>query len=130
MSRRCGATACANNSLIGWISSTVRRGSTLRTAAFTSLAPWPGEMICAEGRYVEADFGRFTAVSIYLPSGSSGPERQAIKFKFLDYFFPHLKNLAAEGRDPALVFLGGIVGVPWQDLASDVDANDRARRRV
>lgn len=34
--------------------------------------------------------------------------------------------LFAEGRDPSLVFLGGIVGVPWQSIASDVDANERA----
>jgi hypothetical protein len=34
--------------------------------------------------------------------------------------------LYAEGRDPALVFLGGIVGVPWQNIASDVDGNSRA----
>jgi len=29
------------------------------------------------------------------------------------------------GRLPSLVFLGGIVGVPWQAIASDVDANNR-----
>lgn len=34
--------------------------------------------------------------------------------------------LYVEGRDPSLVFLGGIVGVPWQSIASGVDANDRA----
>lgn len=32
--------------------------------------------------------------------------------------------LFVEGRPSSLVFLGGIVGVPWQPLASDVDAND------
>lgn len=31
--------------------------------------------------------------------------------------------LYADGRDSTLVFLGGIVGVPWQSLASDVGAN-------
>jgi hypothetical protein len=31
--------------------------------------------------------------------------------------------LFAGGRPTSLVFLGGIVGVPWQSLASDVDAN-------
>jgi hypothetical protein len=31
--------------------------------------------------------------------------------------------LYAGSRDPSLVFLGGIVGVPWQTLASDVDAS-------
>ena len=41
-------------------------------------------------------------ISVYLPSGSSGPERQAIKFKFMEYFFPHLKELAACGREIVL----------------------------
>jgi hypothetical protein len=31
--------------------------------------------------------------------------------------------LFAGGRDKSLVFLGGIVGVPWQAIASDVDAS-------
>jgi len=52
-----------------------------------------------EGRYLRADFGRLTVISVYLPSGSSGPHRQKVKFAFMDAFFPHLKNLAAEGRE-------------------------------
>ena len=44
----------------------------------------------AEGRYVEANFGNVTVISVYLPSGSSGPHRQASKFRFLDAFLPHL----------------------------------------
>jgi len=53
----------------------------------------------AEGRYVEADFGGFTVVSLYLPSGSSSDERLAAKFRFLDVFLPHLRSLAASGRE-------------------------------
>jgi exodeoxyribonuclease-3 len=53
----------------------------------------------SEGRYLRADFGRVSVISVYLPSGSSGPHRQAIKFRFMDQFFPHLKDLAAEGRE-------------------------------
>lgn len=30
-----------------------------------------------EGRYLQADFGRLSVVSLYLPSGSAGPHRQA-----------------------------------------------------
>lgn len=52
-----------------------------------------------EGRYVEADFGKYTVVSLYLPSGSSGEERQAAKFRFLEVFRPHLKALADSGRE-------------------------------
>jgi exodeoxyribonuclease-3 len=58
--------------------------------------------IDAEGRYVRADFGRLSVVSVYLPSGSSGPHRQAIKFRFMDRFLPHLRKLAAEGREVLL----------------------------
>lgn len=32
-------------------------------------------------------------MSLYLPSGSSGPERQASKFRFLDAFMPFLRTL-------------------------------------
>lgn len=46
-----------------------------------------------EGRYLEARFDDIAVVSLYLPSGSSGPERQASKFRFLDAFMPHLHKL-------------------------------------
>ncbi len=53
----------------------------------------------SEGRYLQADYGSLSVVSVYMPSGSSGPERQAIKFKFLDHFFPFLKAKAHDKRD-------------------------------
>lgn len=53
----------------------------------------------AEGRYLQADFGKLSVVSLYLPSGSSGEERQAIKFSFLDRFMPYLKGLRRKRRD-------------------------------
>ncbi len=52
-----------------------------------------------EGRYIEAQFGNLSVVSLYLPSGSSGEERQAVKFKFLDSFMPHMVALKQSGRD-------------------------------
>ena len=55
--------------------------------------------IDSEGRYLRADFGRLSVISVYLPSGSAGPHRQQAKFRFMDHFFPHLKNLAAERRE-------------------------------
>jgi len=57
-----------------------------------------------EGRYLEACFGRLSVISLYLPSGSSGPERQASKFRFLDAFLPHLARLRRRRRD--YVFCG------------------------
>ena len=52
----------------------------------------------AEGRYLQADFGRLSVVSLYLPSGSSSDERQQAKFRFLDQFRPRLEQLAQEAR--------------------------------
>jgi len=55
-----------------------------------------------EGRYVRADFGKLSVISVYLPSGSSGEERQQVKFKFMERFYPHLKKLKAGGREVVL----------------------------
>ncbi|MDE2070030.1 MAG: exodeoxyribonuclease III [Gammaproteobacteria bacterium] len=53
----------------------------------------------AEGRYLEARFGKISVVSLYLPSGSSGPRRQASKNRFLKIFMPYLKSLRRKQRD-------------------------------
>lgn len=53
----------------------------------------------SEGRYIEAQYGNLSVISLYLPSGSSGEERQAVKFKFMAAFMPHLRDLYASGRD-------------------------------
>jgi exodeoxyribonuclease III len=51
-----------------------------------------------EGRYLEARFADLSIISLYLPSGSAGPERQASKFRFLEAFTPHLARLRGRGR--------------------------------
>ncbi|MBI2313032.1 MAG: exodeoxyribonuclease III [Betaproteobacteria bacterium] len=58
--------------------------------------------IDAEGRYLQADFGKLSVVSLYLPSGSSSPERQQAKFRFMARFLPHLRKLRAGGRQVIL----------------------------
>ena len=55
-----------------------------------------------EGRYLEAHFGNVAVVSLYLPSGSAGPERQASKFRFLDAFASWLARLRAAPRQYVL----------------------------
>lgn len=55
--------------------------------------------IDAEGRYIEAQFGNLSVVSLYLPSGSSGEERQTVKFSVMERFYPHLAALEASGRE-------------------------------
>ena len=74
----------------------------------------------AEGRYVELRFDRpgrkaapkLSIISVYFPSGSSGEERQAAKFRFLAAFYPHLLALKAQ-RDFVLC---GDVNVAHQDI--------------
>lgn len=56
----------------------------------------------SEGRYIEAQFGNLSVISLYLPSGSSGEERQAVKFKFMEAFMPHLVELKKSGREVLL----------------------------
>ena len=56
----------------------------------------------AEGRFLEARFGPLSVVSLYLPSGSSGPERQASKDRFLEFFRPMLQEWIVSGRDYVL----------------------------
>ncbi len=56
----------------------------------------------AEGRYLRADIGKLSVISVYLPSGSSSDERQQAKFRFLALFKPVLAKLRAEGREVIL----------------------------
>lgn len=53
----------------------------------------------AEGRYIEARFGKLSVVSVYMPSGSSKDERQQAKFRFMEEFTEHLKAIRASKRD-------------------------------
>jgi exodeoxyribonuclease-3 len=52
----------------------------------------------AEGRFVRMDFGDLTIASLYVPSGTSGPARQAVKEAFLDRFIAILAQMKNEGR--------------------------------
>jgi len=67
----------------------------------------------AEGRYIEAEFASVSIISVYFPSGSSGPERQAAKFRFLEQFRPHLARLMAGGRE---VVLCGDVNIAHREI--------------
>ena len=67
----------------------------------------PNEIVCgigddlidAEGRYLEARFDDVAIVSLYLPSGSSGDERQDFKFRMMGIFMPHLQALKRQRRE-------------------------------
>ena len=70
----------------------------------------------AEGRYVETRFDtptrKFSVISCYFPSGSSGPERQEAKFRFLAEFYPVLQRLKAERE----FVLCGDVNIAHQEI--------------
>jgi exodeoxyribonuclease III len=70
----------------------------------------------AEGRWLEARYDtpkrKLSIVSCYFPSGSSGEERQAAKFRFLERLYPHLMALKAE-REFILV---GDVNIAHQEI--------------
>ena len=68
----------------------------------------------AEGRYLRADFGELSVISLYVPSGSSSPERQEAKFRFLDIFYPHLVDLARSGRNV-------VVCADWNIAQREID---------
>jgi exodeoxyribonuclease-3 len=67
-----------------------------------------------EGRYLEAQVGDLSVVSLYLPSGSAGPERQAAKYRFLEAFSPHLARLRQRRRHY-------ILGGDWNIAHREID---------
>ena len=67
----------------------------------------------AEGRYVEARFKKLSVISVYMPSGSSSPERQEAKYRYLDSFLPHLVELKKSGRE---IVLCGDVNIAHNEI--------------
>ena len=57
-----------------------------------------------EGRILRTDFDDWTLLNCYFPSGTSGEERQAFKYEFLDDFFNWIKELKKER--PKLIIVG------------------------
>lgn len=55
-----------------------------------------------EGRYLQIDFPKLSVISLYLPSGTSGPERQTCKFEFMKRFMPHLREFKQGSKQAIL----------------------------
>ncbi len=53
----------------------------------------------AEGRYIEAQFGKLSVISLYMPSGSTKEARQQVKFRCMDFFMQKMREMKASGRD-------------------------------
>jgi exodeoxyribonuclease-3 len=57
------------------------------------------ELADSEGRYIQADFDGLSVASLYLPSGTSGEERQTQKYHFMDKFAETLKSFKRKRRE-------------------------------
>ncbi|MCF8193786.1 MAG: exodeoxyribonuclease III [Bacteroidia bacterium] len=62
------------------------------------------DWIDSEGRIIRLDYDDFSFMTVYMPSGSSGDERQAYKMRFLEFFGPYAESLSA--ILPGLVIAG------------------------
>ena len=92
----------------------------------------PSDVLCghasaefdAEGRYLELRFDRparllhpkLSIISCYFPSGSSGEERQAAKFRFLAELHPHLAALKRSGEQAREFILCGDINIAHQEI--------------
>jgi exodeoxyribonuclease-3 len=81
-------------------------------AIFSKTAPDHVEYGCGiekydrEGRIIRADYGDFSVLSCYFPSGTSGDERQAFKMEFLSDFYIYINELRKER--PNLLISGDV----------------------
>lgn len=57
-----------------------------------------------EGRILRIDLKKFSVMSVYIPSGSSGEDRQAFKMDFLDFFISYIEAL--KKSHPRLIISG------------------------
>lgn len=80
------------------------------TAIFTKQTPKHVEIGCGiadydfEGRVIRADFDTFSIMNVYMPSGSSGEDRQVFKLKWMQDFLVYAKEIAQ--KLPNLIIVG------------------------
>ncbi len=67
-----------------------------------------------EGRYIQADFGKLSVASFYLPSGSSSPERHEDKLRFMDKMKDELKRMLRARREY-------VVCGDWNTVHKEID---------
>ncbi len=98
-------------------------------ATFTRLAPDRVVEGCGmekydrEGRILRTDFGDWTLLNCYFPSGTTGDERQAFKMEFLDDFFRWVDELKKER--PKLVIVGD-----YNIAHTEIDIHDPVRNKT
>lgn len=62
------------------------------------------ELFDYEGRTIRVDFDDLSVMSVYLPSGTTGDERQNVKYEFMDYFEKYTRELS--WKYPSLIVSG------------------------
>ncbi|GAA5232439.1 exodeoxyribonuclease III [Verticiella sediminum] len=93
-------------------------GLYVRDACERVVSGFEVEEFDAEGRIIRADWPRTSVISAYLPSGSSGEERQAAKYRFLDEFGPWLDGLMAEHKATGREF---VICGDWNIAHKEID---------
>ncbi len=79
-------------------------------AIFSKITPKHVEFGCGErkydqeGRVIRADFERASIICTYMPSGTSGDERQAFKMEWLSFFQSYINKL--KQSIPNLIIVG------------------------
>lgn len=63
----------------------------------------PASLFSDEGRILIAKFKDFTLYNLYFPSGTSGEERQTLKYEFLELLLAHLAALPVAERSRLVV---------------------------
>jgi len=66
-----------------------------------------------EGRYLELDFDSLIVISVYLPSGSSGEDRQIFKYQVLDKINKIFEVKINQGKD---IVICGDFNIAHQDI--------------
>ncbi|MBO3272830.1 exodeoxyribonuclease III [Hymenobacter defluvii] len=72
----------------------------------------------SEGRVLRLDFDDFSVLNTYMPSGTSGPERQAFKVEWLHFFRRYVRELQAAGVPPL------IIGGDFNCCQTDIDLHN------
>jgi exodeoxyribonuclease-3 len=74
--------------------------SRVKPTAIKKELGWP--LADQEGRFLQVDFANLSVISLYLPSGTSGEQRQAMKYQFMDKFTEYLLEIKQQEREYVL----------------------------
>lgn len=110
-----------------WHSATRRKGysgvlTLSRRAPKKVVAGMGIETYDSEGRVLRTDFDDWTLLNCYFPSGTTGDERQTVKFNFLDDFYAFAQKLLKER--PRLLVVGD-----YNIAHQEIDLHDPKRNQ-